>query len=189
MTGCDILSRLLYTCTVVSRIRLITIAENSLSRRVLRGTTPSDPLGYGPQDDRVQTGIHRCRGWKTRAAHGFRASMVQAWREGHDLSFVRLPDHWRESEARVGENWVLYWENGILVQGPRQFAPRQVLQSALGGPVPASVPHTGCPRGRPAAENPRILAHTATETALTSELKGAALTNHLCKGGQDIIAV
>ena len=63
--------------------------------------------------------------------------MVQAWREGHDLSFVRLPDHWQESEARGGENWVLYWENGTLAQGPRQFAPRQVLQSALGGPVPA----------------------------------------------------
>ena len=100
--------------------------------------------------------------------------MVRAWREGHDLSFVQLPDHCRESEARVGENWVLYWENGILVQGPRQFAPRQVLQSALGGPVPARIPHTGCPLGKPAAENPRILAHTATETAQTCPRKRRA---------------
>jgi len=59
----------------------------------------------------------------------------------------------------------------------------------LVGPYRQDVPHTGCPLGRPAAENPRILAHTATESALTSELKGAALTSHLCKGGQDIIAV
>ena len=105
-------------------LRVCVPGTNANSRLVLRGTRPCDPLGYGPQNAGVQTGIHRCRGWKSRAVRGFHASMVRAWREGHDLSFVQLPDHCRESEARVGKTGccigkMVSWCRGRCSSHPR----------------------------------------------------------------------